>query len=161
MIRNASSADISAITAIYNEVIATTNAIYREDPVDESERMAWFNEKIRHGYPVIVAEVDGQVVGYGVYGAFRFGEGYNQSVEHSVHVDVSHRGTGIGKEILETLIHTARQENRHVMVAAIDSTNEISIALHAAHGFLESARMKQIAIKHGVYRDLVLMQLNL
>ncbi|MEI7540687.1 MAG: N-acetyltransferase family protein [Actinomycetes bacterium] len=161
MIRNASSADLSAITAIYNEVIATTNAIYREDPVDESERMAWFKEKVRDGYPVIVAEVDGQVVGYGVYGAFRFGEGYNQSVEHSVHVDVSHRGKGIGNLILETLIHTARLENRHVMVAAIDSTNEISITLHAAHGFVESARMQEIAIKHGVYLDLVLMQLNL
>ena len=132
MIRKASAADISAITTIYNEVIATTNAIYRENPVDESERMAWFNDKISHGYPVIVAEVDGQVVGYGVYGSFRFGEGYNQSVEHSVHVAVSHRGKGIGKEILETLIRTARQENRHVMVAAIDSTNAVSIALHSA-----------------------------
>lgn len=161
MIRKASAADISAITTIYNEVIATTNAIYRENPVDESERMAWFNDKISHGYPVIVAEVDGLVAGYGVYGSFRFGEGYNQSVEHSVHVAVSHRGKGIGKEILETLIRTARQENRHVMVAAIDSTNAVSIALHIAYGFVESARMQQIAIKHGVYLDLLLMQLIL
>ena len=47
------------------------------------------------------------------------------------------------------------------MVAAIDSTNDVSIALHAAYGFTESARMPEIAKKHDAYLDLVLMQLVL
>jgi len=69
MIRDAKASDIAAITAIYNDVISTTNAIYREDEVDESERMAWFTDKQSHGFPVTVAEVDGTVVGYGVFGS--------------------------------------------------------------------------------------------
>lgn len=161
MIRDAIPADISAITAIYNDVIANSNAIYREDPVEEAERLNWFNEKKRVGFPVVVAEIDGQVVGYGVYGSFRFGEGYNDTVEHSVHVGANHRGQGIGKKILEDLINRARIENRNNMVAAIDSTNETSISLHAAYGFVETARMPQIAKKHGKFLDLVLMQLTL
>jgi phosphinothricin acetyltransferase len=161
MIRAATASDIAAITAIYNDVIATTNAIYREDQVDVSERMAWFEDKGSHAYPVIVAEQDGVVVGYGVFGSFRFGEGYNHTVEHSVHVASSHRGQGIGKEILENLIALAREQQRKVMIAAIDSTNTASINLHAAYGFQESARMPHVAQKHGQLLDLVLMQLEL
>jgi phosphinothricin acetyltransferase len=161
MIRAANTSDIAAITAIYNDVIATTNAIYREDQVDVSERMAWFEDKRTHGYPVIVADQEGEVVGYGVFGSFRFGEGYNHTVEHSVHVAQSHRGQGIGKEILEYLMSLAREQNRKVMVAAIDSTNTASINLHAAYGFKESARMPHIAQKHGQPLELVLMQLEL
>jgi len=161
MIRAATTSDIAAITAIYNDVIATTNAIYREDQVDVSERMAWFEDKRAHGYPVIVADQEGEVVGYGVFGSFRFGEGYNYTVEHSVHVAQSHRGQGIGKEILEYLMSLAREQNRKVMVAAIDSTNSASIKLHASYGFKESARMPHIAQKHGQPLELVLMQLEL
>jgi L-amino acid N-acyltransferase YncA len=161
MIRAATTSDIAAITAIYNDVIATTNAIYREDQVDVSERMAWFEDKRAHGYPVIVADQEGEVVGYGVFGSFRFGEGYNHTVEHSVHVAQSHRGQGIGKEILEYLMSLAKEQNRKVMVAAIDSTNSASIKLHAGYGFQESARMPHIAQKHGQPLDLVLMQLEL
>ena len=161
MIRAATASDITAITAIYNDVIATTNAIYREDQVDLLERMAWFEDKTSHGYPVIVAEHHGTVVGYGVFGSFRFGEGYNHTVEHSVHVAPSHRGQGIGKQILEYLMALARVQNRKVMVAAIDSTNIASIKLHAGYGFKESARMPHVAQKHGQFLDLVLMQLEL
>jgi phosphinothricin acetyltransferase len=161
MIRAATASDIAAITAIYNDVIATTNAIYREDQVDVSERMAWFEDKRAHGYPVIVAEREREVVGYGVFGSFRFGEGYNHTVEHSVHVAQSHRGQGIGKEILEYLTRLAKEQNRKVMVAAIDSTNISSIKLHAGYGFKETARMPHVAQKHGQPLDLVLMQLEL
>ena len=161
MIRRATAGDIAAITSIYNDVIATTNAIYREDTVDISERMAWFEDKTSHGFPVIVAEHDGTVVGYGVFGFFRFGEGYNHTVEHSVHVAPSHRGQGIGKQILEHLMDLAREQERKVMVAAIDSTNTASINLHAAYDFKESARMPRVAQKHGQLLDLVLMQLEL
>ena len=161
MIRSATAGDIAAITSIYNDVIATTNAIYREDTVDISERTAWFEDKTSHGYPVIVAEHDDTVIGYGVFGSFRFGEGYNLTVEHSVHVAPSHRGQGIGKQILEHLMDLARGQERKVMVAAIDSTNTASINLHAAYGFKESARMPRVARKHGQLLDLVLMQLEL
>jgi phosphinothricin acetyltransferase len=161
MIRAATASDIAAITGIYNDVIATTNAIYREDTVDVLERMGWFEDKSAHGYPVIVAEREGEVVGYGVFGSFRFGEGYNHTVEHSVHVAQSNRGEGIGRKILEYLMRLAKEQNRKVMVAAIDSTNLASIKLHASYGFKESARMPHVAQKHGQLLELVLMQLEL
>jgi phosphinothricin acetyltransferase len=160
-IRRAQHDDLSAITAIYNEVILNSDAIYRESAVPVSERIEWFEAKIRDGFPVLVAISDDEVVGYGVFGNFRFGEGYNHTVEHSVHVRHDKRGQGIGKKILTELIEIARSEKRHVMVAAIDSNNLGSISLHANFGFAESARMTEVAQKNGRLLTLVLMQKNL
>ena len=158
LIRSATHADLEAITAIYNEVISNSDAIYRESSVPVSERIEWFEAKVNDGYPVLVATESDQVVGYGVYGNFRFGEGYNHTVEHSVHVRSDMRGQGIGKAMLAELISIAITENRHVMVAAIDSKNLGSISLHAQFGFVESARMPEVAKKNGVALTLVLMQ---
>ncbi len=158
LIRKATEKDLPAITAIYNSVIETSDAIYREEAVELQDREVWFAAKIEGGYPVLVAELENQVVGYGVYGNFRFGEGYNHTVEHSVHVHIQHRGIGVGSSILRNLIELALAENRHVMVAAIDSKNTGSIALHEKFGFVESARMREIAQKHGELLTLVLMQ---
>jgi len=158
ILRSAQPSDISAITGIYNEVIATTNAIYRDDIVTESERLAWYESKVNDGYPVIVAELNGEVIGYGLYGGFRFGEGYKLTVEHSIHVRSSHRRTGVGRTILKELIAIATKDGRHVMVGAIDSGNEASIKLHEEFGFRESARMEEVALKGGKLLTLVLMQ---
>ena len=160
-IRPATHADVAEITAIYNEVISNSDAIYRELPVPVSERIEWFEAKTRDGYPVLVADSGAEIVGYGVYGSFRFGEGYRDTVEHSVHVRHDKRGQGIGKLILTELISRATAEGRHVMVAAIDSKNLASIELHAKFGFTETARMAGVARKHGAFLTLVLMQKQL
>lgn len=73
-IREATLSDISAITDIYNEVILKTNAIYRESQVNPDDRVKWFNQRVDSGYPVIVAEINGEIVGYGAFNDFRFGE---------------------------------------------------------------------------------------
>ena len=158
LIRRAHHDDLSAITAIYNEVILNSDAIYREAAVSVTERIEWFEAKIQGGFPVLVAISDQEIVGYGVYGNFRFGEGYNHTVEHSVHVRIDKRGQGIGKLLLAELIDIAKSEKRHVMVAAIDSKNLGSISLHESFGFVESARMPEVAQKNGQLLTLVLVQ---
>lgn len=158
LIRRATHADLEAITAIYNEVIVNSDAIYRESAVPVSERIEWFEAKVNDGFPVLVAIASEEIVGYGVFGNFRFGEGYNHTVEHSVHVRSDKRGLGIGKAILAELISIATADKRHVMVAAIDSKNLGSISLHSQFGFIESARMPEVAKKNGSALTLVLMQ---
>lgn len=158
LIRRATHADLEAITAIYNEVIVNSDAIYRETAVPVSERIEWYEAKVNDGFPVLVAIDSEEIVGYGVFGNFRFGEGYDDTVEHSVHVRSDKRGKGIGKAILAELINIATADKRHVMVAAIDSKNLGSISLHSQFGFIESARMPEVAKKNGSALTLVLMQ---
>ncbi|TRZ86217.1 MAG: N-acetyltransferase family protein [Streptomycetaceae bacterium] len=160
-IREATFSDISAITDIYNEVILTTNAIYRESKVNTDDRVKWFNQRVDSGFPVIVAEMNGEIVGYGAFNDFRFGEGYSGTVEHSLHVKSENRGNGVGGAIMAQLLAIALNQNRKIMVAGIDSENTRSIEFHARFGFIETARMPGVAIKHDKRLTLVLMQKDL
>ncbi|CAB4593512.1 MAG: GNAT family N-acetyltransferase [Actinobacteria bacterium] len=160
-IREATLLDISAITDIYNEVILKTNAIYRESQVNPDDRVKWFNQRVDSGYPVIVAEINGEIVGYGAFNDFRFGEGYSGTVEHSLHVKSENRGNGIGGVIMTELLAIALKQNRKIMVAGIDSENTRSIEFHKRFGFIETARMPGVAIKHEKRLTLVLMQKDL
>ena len=158
LIRDAVEADIPAITQIFNSVIDSSNSVYREARVPESERLTWFHEKREHDFPIIVAEEEGQVIGYGGYGTFRAAQGYRLTVEHTIHIHDAHRGKGLGKMILAELIKRATDAGVHVMLGAIDSGNEGSIKLHEKFGFIECARIKEVAIKRGQYLDLVFLQ---
>ena len=110
---------------------------------------------------MIIAELDGQVVGFGSIGVFRARPAYKYSGEHSVHVHADHRGKGIGGILLKALIVEAKRLELRTLIGGIDSENVASIAFHARHGFVECARMKDVAYKFGRWLDLVFMQLIL
>ncbi|MCC7503483.1 MAG: N-acetyltransferase [Flavobacteriales bacterium] len=161
LIRPATEHDLPAILAIVNEVIANTLAIYAYAPQTLEERESWFRGQKAGNWPVIVAELGGQVVGFGSIGMFRTRPAYKYSGEHSVHVHADHRGKGIGGVLLRALIEEAQRLELRTLVGGIDSGNTGSIAFHARHGFVECARMKDVAYKFGRWLDLVFMQLIL
>jgi phosphinothricin acetyltransferase len=101
-----------------------------------------------------------KIAGYAYYSAFRSITGYRQSIEHSVFIDPKLR-QGLGKALMQQLIHLATQQHMHVMVAAIDSENMGSIVLHQQLGFVQTGYMPQVGQKFGQWRDLVWMQLQL
>jgi L-amino acid N-acyltransferase YncA len=111
--------------------------------------------------PVLVAEVDGAVVGFTAYEYFR-GEGkwpgYRLTMELSIHVAESHWGRGVGRSLIDALVERARAAGIHVLVAAIDGANEASIRFHERLGFEVVGRMPQTGTKFGRWLDLVLMQ---
>ena len=160
-IRPATAADLPAIVAIMNEVIANTLAIYAYEPVSLEERQAWFAAQQAGGWPLLVAELNGEVVGYGSIGVFRSRPAYKYSAEHSVHVDAAHRGAGVGGALLTALIAEARAMGLRTLIGGIDSGNTGSLAFHARHGFVECARIKEVAFKFGRWLDLVFVQLLL
>ncbi|WP_296226150.1 GNAT family N-acetyltransferase [Ralstonia sp. UBA689] len=158
LLRDATEADLPAILAIYNDVIATSNAIYTETPATLEDRRAWLALRATQGYPVLVADDDGQVAGFASFGDFRPYPGYRHTVEHSVHVHRDWRGKGIGSLLVEALCVRAAALGKHVMVGAIDGANVASIRLHEQLGFEEVGRMPEAAIKRGQWLDLVFMQ---
>jgi phosphinothricin acetyltransferase len=157
-IRPATEQDLPAILGIMNEVIAHTLAIYAYAPVSLEERQAWFAAQRAGGWPVLVAELDGRVVGFGSIGVFRARPAYQYSAEHSVHVHADHRGQGIGGALLNALIEEAQRMELRTLIGGIDSGNTGSLAFHARHGFVECARIKDVAWKFGRWLDLVFMQ---
>src|SRR6201981_1502180 len=96
-VRAATESDLPSIVAIYNEVIATSTAVYALEPATLDERCAWFISRSARGFPVIVAgDPGGEVLGFASFGDWRGAwPGYRYTVEHSVHVRSDFRGRGI------------------------------------------------------------------
>ncbi|HKT97061.1 MAG TPA: GNAT family N-acetyltransferase [Paraburkholderia sp.] len=161
-IRDAGPADIDGITAIYNDAVLHTTAIWNDLAVDVANRTAWLADRQKAGYPVLVA-VDGSqaVLGYASFGDWRAFEGYRHTVEHSVYVRNDQRGRGIGVALMQALIGRARLIGKHVMVAGIEANNAGSIGLHEKLGFEHVGHMKEVGMKFGAWLDLAFMQLKL
>ena len=157
-IREATEQDLAAVLAIYNDVVATSTAIYRDVPMALDEYVQWWRTRVAQGYPVLVAVSNDAVVGYATFGDFRAWPGYRFTVEHSVHVRSDQRGLGVGSQLVRALIERATQLGKHVMIAGVDADNAASIRFHERHGFESAAHLRQVGFKFGRWLDLVLMQ---
>ncbi len=159
IIRDATAADLTGILAIYNDVIATSTAIYALEPVPLADRTSWFEARGAQGFPVLVAAQDREVVGFASFGEWRGAwPGYRYTVEHTVHVRADRRGTGIGRRLVESLFPIAQRLGKHVMLGAVDADNEASIRFHERLGFEKAACFREVGHKFGRWLDLVFMQ---
>ena len=160
-IDDAVEADLPDILAMYNDVIATSTAVYSELPVTLENRQEWFRARVAQGYPVLVARDDTGVIGYATFGDFRSWPGYRFTVEHSVHIRADRRGRGVGTRLMEALLPRARALGKHVMIGGIDADNAASIRMHERLGFERTAHLKQVGWKFDRWLDLVFMQRTL
>ena len=161
ILRDALEIDLPAILEIYNDIILTTTAIYSEEPHTLQMRLDWFNERKQAGFPVIVAEQNGVLVGFATYGKFRVWPCYRFTVEHSVYIHKDSRGQGISKILLQEIISLAKGAGMHALIAGVDSENEISLQLHLKFGFTQVARFKEVGFKFGRWLDLIFLELIL
>ncbi len=160
-VRNAVEKDLPSMLEIYNEIILNTMAVWHEEAHTIEMREEWFSLKKEQGFPVLVAETQGIIVGFSTISTFRPWSGFRFTVENSVYVRPENRGQGVAKLLLPALIDAARQLNIHTIVAGIEATNDISIALHEKFGFIEVAHFKEVGFKFGRWMDLKFMQLIL
>ena len=161
ILRDAVAGDLEAIAAILNREITGGTASWAETPRTPGEMARWLEERRAGGFPVIVAEAGGEVLGYASYGPFRAGEGYRETVEHSVYVARAARGRGIARLLMERLIARARAAGLHRMVGGVSADQAASIGLHRKLGFAEEGRLREVGIKRGRRLDLVFMVLAL
>ena len=160
-VRNATEEDLPAMLEIYNEIILNTLAVWHEQAHTLAMRKEWFALKKEQGFPVLVAESQGVILGFATIATFRPWSGFRFTVENSVYVRPENRGQGVAKLLLPALIDAAKQLNIHAIVAGIEATNDISIALHEIFGFIEVAHFKEVGFKFGRWMDLKFMQLTL
>jgi len=160
-VRDALDSDLPQITAIVNAFLPTTTSEWREREYPLEDRRDWLVRHQQAGDPVLVAEIDGEVVGFACYSDFRDSQkwpGYRFVVEHTIHVRERFWGVGIGRALIEALAQRAAAAGKRVMVAAIDAENIGSIRFHERCGFVEVGRMPDIGFKLGRWLTLVLLQ---
>ena len=151
--------DTQAILDIVNHNILHSTSLYDYNIRSYEQQKTILEEKINKNFPVIVAELDGIVVGFGMYSEFRFREAYQFTVEHSVYVSEDFHGNGVGKQLLQELINLARKQKLHTMIGVIDSENQGSVVFHEKFGFKTLGIIKESGYKFDRWLDSVLMQL--
>lgn len=156
-VRPALSADAQAICDIYNEGIEDGDATLETRLRSVEEQRAWLESRSER-HPVVVAERDGAIVGWGSLNAFNPRPAYDHVTEFSVYVSRSARGTGVGRRVLEELIAAATGIGYHKMVLAAFDWNAPGMALYERMGFRRVGVYREQGWLNGRWVDTVIME---
>lgn len=156
-IRLATRADAEAIRTIYNREVQESTVTFDLVPRTLEEQRRWLAER-DGALGVLVAELDGRVVGFASLSPWRAKPAYSTSVENSVYVHEAARGLGVGRRLLEEIVDLAVARGFHTVLARIVDDHEASIAMHRSVGFEVVGTEKEIGRKFGRWLDVVVMQ---
>jgi len=156
-IRLAERRDAAGIREIYNHYVTESTALFDMVARTLDEQIQWIDDH-SGGHPAVVAEVDGEIVGFGSLSVFRSRPAYATTVEDSVYLLERHQGMGIGTQLLAELLRLAEAHGFHAVIARITGENEASIRLHAACGFELVGTEREVGRKFGRWLDVVEMQ---
>jgi L-amino acid N-acyltransferase YncA len=110
------------------------------------------------GWPFLVAECGGEVIGYAYATQFRDRPAYRSTCENSIYVSPHQVAQGVGSLLLGALIEAATEAGFRQMIAVIGGAEPASAALHAKAGFVEAGRMRSVGRKFGRWLDTLYMQ---
>lgn len=160
-IRPALASDAQAVCAIYDYHVAHGTASFDSAGPSAAEWAVKIAEVTAQGWPFLVAERGGAVVGYAYAAQFRPRAAYARTCENSIYIADSARGGGIGTRLLERLITAAREAGFEQMIAVIGGGEPASVALHGKCGFVHAGRMRNVGYKFGRRLDTVYMQCDM
>jgi phosphinothricin acetyltransferase len=157
MIREATAADAEAVAAIYAPLVADTVISFEEEAPSPAE-MA---DRIAASHVWLVAEEDGEVVGYAYATRFHPRAAYRWSAEASIYLAPEARGRGIGKELIAELIERLRQMGFVNVFGGTTVPNPASEGLFESFGFKKIAHQEHAGFKLGAWHDVSWRQLTL
>jgi len=159
LLRPSNAADLGAVRDIYAHAVTQGTGTFELEVPDAAEMARRRGEVLDKGLPWLVAEQDGQVLGYAYANHFRPRPAYRFSVEDSVYLLPEAQGRGIGRVLLAELLDRCQAAGARQMLAVIgDSANLGSIGVHRSLGFEPCGTLRSVGWKFGRWLDVVLMQ---
>lgn len=153
-VRPALVADVPRITEIYNHYIVNTAVSFDIEPWMLDQRLEWFaHYDLKGRYRVLVAERDGEVVGYTTSSRFRQKQAYETTVEMTIVCAPDAVGMGIGSRLYGAIFPMLEGEDVHMAVAGITLPNDASCAIHERFGFQRIGVEPEVGRKFGRYWD--------
>lgn len=160
-IRAATAADAAVVAAIYAWHVENGTGTFDTSPPDSAFMADKIANHVARGWPFLVAERDGVVIGYAYAAQFRDRAAYGFTCEDSIYIASDARGHGVGKTLLAALISASTESGFRQMLAVIGGGEPASVALHASLGFEHVGRINSVGRKFGRWLDVVFMQLAL
>lgn len=158
LVHDAAAADAAGIQAIFAHHVLHSAATFETTPPDVRAMEERIQSVTGNGFPYLVAEIDGRVVGFAYAATYRPRPGYRYTVENAVYVADEMARRGIGTALMIELVKRCeRGPWRHMLAVIGDSGNAASIALHEKLGFTQAGTLRSIGFKLGRWVDTVLM----
>ncbi len=151
-IRRAKSDDAGQIAEIYNYYILNTHHTFETEPLS-AEEMRERVDEICENYPYLVAEENGEILGYVYATQFKLRQAYKHSVEASIYVKNQAKQKGIGSQLYEKLLAELAETDVHAIMAGISLPNEASVKFHEKLGYEKVAHFKEVGYKLGRWVD--------
>lgn len=151
-IRNAKTEDAAQVAEIYNHYITNTHHTFETEPLEPADMEARILE-VSHTYPFLVAEQDGEIVGYAFASQFKLRQAYEHSAEVSIYVKNEAKQKGIGTRLYDRLFDELEDTLTHAIIAGIALPNDASIAFHEKLGFRKVAHFQEVGYKLGRWVD--------
>ncbi|VWX56268.1 Phosphinothricin N-acetyltransferase [Burkholderiales bacterium 8X] len=162
LIRPSRPEDVARITAIYAHHVRHGTGTFETDPPTEEDMAARRQDVLSKNLPYLVAEKDGDVLGFAYCNWFKPRPAYRFSAEDSIYIDDKARGQRVGTELLSALVAASEKAGIRKLIAVIgDSANLGSINLHRAQGFGHVGVLKDCGWKFDKWLDVVLMEREL
>ena len=157
IIRQSERSDLTTITEIYNEAILTTTATFDIEPKSQEDRLQWYKDHDdRH--PILVADLDRQVVGWACLSSWNPRAAYDNTAETSIYVKEEHRGVGIGRKLKGAIIEEARRLGFHTLIAGAAQGSDASLHLNKSFGFEVVGTFRDVGSKFGKRLDVTYLQ---
>ncbi|EPJ43341.1 MAG: hypothetical protein OFPI_43460 [Osedax symbiont Rs2] len=152
--------DLPAINSIYNYYVLQSNISFDIEPWDEQKRLNWFEQFAENPdmYSLLVARLDGQLVGFAYNSKFKEKAAYASSSEVTVYVSTDSQGQGIGATLYSELLAKIASTRLHRLYAGITLPNDSSIKLHQKFGFKQVGIMREVGYKNGQYHSTALLE---
>lgn len=156
-IRVAAINDIDEILAIYNEGIIDRIATLETKIKDKAYMIEWFH---RHSnrFKVIVAVLEGEVVGWASLNQYNSRAAYDGVADLSIYIQRNFRGKGVGGMLLSYLEGLAKENGFHKMVLFTFSFNGLGQGLYKKSGFREVGVFINQGMLDGQYVDVMAME---
>lgn len=157
VLRLATAADAPEIARIYNQSVTGSTATFDLDTHTAEERAEWLAS---HGprHPVVIAEVDGAVAGWGSLSPWNDRGAYADTVEISAYVDEACARRGVGRALDTELLRLAVELGHHAVIAQVSSENSASVALIEQFGFVQVGRLREVGRKFDRWLDVLVFE---
>jgi phosphinothricin acetyltransferase len=157
-IRTAKESDVGAICSIYNHYVI--NSVVTFDTAEQSheDRLRWLQLHEQENLPVLIAELNGEIIGWASLSYYHSRCAYRTTVEFSIYLSPNAIGKGVGPRLLAELIALGRSRGYHCIVGLICSENETSIRMSHAFGFETVGELKEVGRKFDRWLNVTFVQ---
>jgi len=157
VIRRAAHEDAEDIAEIYNYYVLGSTVTFDTEPKSAEDRIRWMEEHDEL-YPVLVGEIDGEIVAWGALTRWALRPAWRHTVEISVYVAGDSTGRGIGPAMTEALVSEATRLGHHAVIAQIVAENGVSLVMSQRQGFERVGILREVGRKFDRWLDVVLVE---